>query len=129
MAILHGRNLRILDNTDSAVVAGARSCEISVECSLEEISSPSSGSWRTFKAGRKNWQVSVGYLVTEGSVATELLRTGNSVTLRFQDGNNVTMTGSAIIERGVDTGIIGNLAQGSFVFRGNGALSAVSNSE
>lgn len=133
MAILHGRNLRIMKagtgSADVAVVAAARSCEVNTEAEMIETSSVSSSDWRTFKAGRKTWQVTVSYLVTAGQLAEDVLAVGTSVSLKFYDENDNVMTGDALIQRSGQTGTIGNLAQGSWVFLGNGPLSAVSNSE
>lgn len=133
MAILHGRNLRIMKagtgSADVAVVAAARSCEVNTEAEMLETSSVSSGDWRTFKAGRKTWQVTVNFLVTDGELADDVLAVGEEVALKFYEGASNVMTGNAFIRQSVQTGTVGNLAQGSWVFLGNGPLTKVSNSE
>ena len=73
MAFL-GKDLRILTPVSggyAAVVAGARSCEVSVDGDQLEVSSPNDGAWHHFIAGRKGWQVSVGYLLAAGTFPTE----------------------------------------------------------
>ena len=72
--ILHGKNLQILKLTGStyaAVVAMAKSCDVSVEGDMIETSSPSDGQWRHYIAGRKGWSINVGYLVTAGGFSAD----------------------------------------------------------
>lgn len=59
--ILHGRNLII--KTGGVAVAAAKSCTIDVKADEIEVSSPLTGKWKTYIAGRKSWQVDVSGLV------------------------------------------------------------------
>ena len=123
MAIIHGRNLIIKIN--GTAIAGARSCEINVEGEQLETASPDTGTWRTFLAGRKEWSVTCGYLIPAAGtpLRSEAAMVNTSVTLTVQsDMSGDTLTGSAIVRTWRASGNIGNLAQGSFQFRGNGAL-------
>ena len=57
----HGRNLIITAN--GKVIAGAKSCDISVKADTIEVSSASDGAWEHSIVGRKSWQVSTNHLV------------------------------------------------------------------
>lgn len=59
--ILQGRNLII--SADGEVIAGAKSCEINVQCDIIETASPNSGNWKQFLVGRKTWSVSTNHLI------------------------------------------------------------------
>lgn len=127
MAILLGKNLKILTPANdgySSIIAGAKSCEISVDGEQIEISSPGDGQWRNYLAERKGWQVSVGYLLAAGTFPTEAAMVNTTVTLVVSDGTTM-MQGQAIVKSWKATGNIGNLANGSFVFLGTGALAPV----
>ena len=124
MAILHGKDLMILDSSSNALVAMSKSCEIDVEGDEIEVTSATAADWREYIAGRKNWQVTVNYLVTAGNLATDIGKVGTTVTLKMKDGTSGTpLTGSAIVRTARFTGTVGNLAQGTFQFRGTGSLS------
>lgn len=123
MAVIHGRNLII--RVDGTAIAGAKSCEINVDGEQIETASPSKGKWRTFLAGRKEWSVSCGFLIPASGtpLKSEAAMVNTTVTLTVQSGlSGDTLTGEAIVKAWKASGTIGNLSQGSFQFRGNGAL-------
>lgn len=123
MAVIHGRNLII--RVGGTAIAGAKSCEINVDGEQIETASPSTGTWRTFLAGRKEWSVSCGFLIPASGtpLKSEAAMVNTTVTLTVQSGlSGDTLTGSAIVKAWKASGTIGNLSQGSFQFRGNGAL-------
>lgn len=123
MAVIHGRNLII--RVGGTAIAGAKSCEINVDGEQIETASPSTGTWRTFLAGRKEWSVSCGFLIpAKGTpLKSEAAMVNTTVTLTVQSGlSGDTLTGSAIVKSWKASGTIGILSQGSFQFRGNGAL-------
>jgi len=122
--VIHGRNLIIKMN--GTAIAGAKSCEISVKCDKTETASPSTGTWRTFLAGRKEWSGSCGHLIPASGTPlksdTEMV--GQIVTLTMQtDMPGDTISGSAIVEQWSASGAVGSLVNGSFSFCGNGPLS------
>lgn len=124
MEVIHGRNLII--RVDGTAIAGAKSCEINVDGEQIETASPSKGTWRTFLAGRKEWSVSCGFLIPASGtpLKSEAAMVNTTVTLTVQSGlSGDTLTGEAIVKAWKASGTIGNLSQGSFQFRGNGALS------
>ena len=124
--IRHGRDLQITTADDGVLVALAQSCEISVDSDEIEVASSTNGGWRDFISGRKSWTVTVGYLVTAGNVATDLMKVGTEVNIKVKDGDTGTpLTGTAIVKTCKINGATSNLAKGSFQFRGKGALTPV----
>lgn len=121
---MNGNN--ILVYLDGTAVAGLRSNELQVEADTIETASPSTGSWRTYITGRKNWSVSCGWLVAVHSDLSKVLNVGTEYTLRFgyRDGSGVS--GTAILTTCDITATRGNIVQGSFQFQGSGPLATVS---
>lgn len=122
----NGKNLLIY--LDGSVIGGTqlsaeRSNETNVNCEAIETASPSQGDWRTFIAGRKEWSVTVNWLVPAVANITELLKVGNTYTLTERDGSgNILLTGSALCVTCRITATLGNLIQGSFSFKGTGPM-------
>lgn len=77
-----GKNLILY--SDGVAVAASKSCTINVQCELMEVSSPTTGAWRTFLAGVKEWSVSCGVLVMAESVVSSALSVGTSVEIDVQ---------------------------------------------
>jgi len=131
MAIL-GNNVFVCVGNGSAaeIIAGTRSNEIQTGAETIEISSPTSGQWREFIAGRKEWSITTGFLVMTTSDIQGLLNVGNSYHLQIveRQGTAVTIVaeGDAILVTCKVSGSVGNLLQGSFQFQGTGSLSASS---
>lgn len=121
---LNGNN--ILVYRDGSAIAGTKSNEIQTQCEAVEISSPDSGAWRKYIAGRKQWSVSVGFLVSSNaSVLSQLLNIGSTYTLRIFERdyqNSRYVTGTAMLRTCKITATKGNLCQGSFEFVGVSAL-------
>lgn len=124
----NGNNLLIYFN--GSVIGGTtasaeRSNEINTSCETLEVASPSQGEWRVYIAGRKEWSVTVNYLVPTVSNITEVLRVGETYTLAVKNQSGTTiMSGTAICQQAKATSTRGNLIQGSFVFKGSGELSS-----
>lgn len=49
--------------TNRKAIAGQTTCELDTDCEMIEVSSPTTGSWRTYKPGRKGWKVTCGTLL------------------------------------------------------------------
>lgn len=118
--MLKGKDLLIY--ADGQVVAAAKSCRISMDRDTEEVSSPTAGRNKAFRAGRKEWSVSVSTLLT--SVYGSILRQSQTVRLSFVVAGSASdrMTGTAIVQRVEVTAAMGRLALGSFIFKGSGKL-------
>ena len=118
---INGNNILIYVN--SAAVAGTRSNEIQSNRELIEIASPSSGEWREFIAGRKDWGFTVSWIVSNHSDIQQLLLNAGVVTVRIVGrGQETGLTGSAIVQTCRMTFTRGNLAQGSLQLKGSGPL-------
>lgn len=127
---LNGNNIFITIGEGSAavIIAGTRTNEIQVESEMIEISSPNSGKWREYIAGRSEWSFTTGFLVLANENVADLLETGTKVGVHIV-GRQGTSTvellhGEAWIKTGKMTFSRSNLAQGSFAFQGTGELSS-----
>ena len=81
MALL-GNDLLILNSSGTALIAGAKSCEIDMSCETIETSSPSNGTARTYIAGRTEWSINVGYLVVDP--LADIPRVGQTASIRVK---------------------------------------------
>lgn len=107
-------------------IAASNSCDIEVACDVKEISSPSSGVFRSFVAGRKSWTVRVNWMVyTTDTVKSKLTSVGSSFGLRMTVSGNAStdiLSGSAILVQAQVQGSVGNILRGSWTFQGSGLL-------
>lgn len=118
---VNGNNILIY--VGGVAVAGTRSNEIQTSAEMIEIASPDTGQWKAFLAGRKEWSINSAWLVTAAADVKRVLQVGTTVTIRIVGrGESAGMTGQAIVQTCKVTATRGNLANGSFIFRGTGAL-------
>ena len=101
-----------------------RSQEPETSADMQEVASPDQGQWRQFLAGRKEWKMTANWIVGVTSQIYWLLDVGELYQLRCVDRNNsnIYVEGYAYVEQCKITMTRGNIVQGSFVFRGTGAL-------
>ena len=117
----NGNNVLIY--VDGSLVAGTRSDEVQTDGGLIEISSPDTGAWAAFIAGRKSWAISQSWLLPAASDLCRLLQVGTTVTIRILGrGAAKGLTGTAIVKTCKITNTRGNISNGSFAFQGTGAL-------
>lgn len=135
--ILHGTDLLIYQTISgtTTAIAAAKNCEITINAETIETTSPSSGAWKNYRVGRKEWSASVSGLVPVTSGASDLQgilqKSGSEVTLTFKmasdrygGGGEVTVCSGTAICRSVKVGAgRSNLSTYSCDFRGSGALS------
>lgn len=120
---INGNNILIY--IDGAAVAGTKSNEVQSNRELIEIASPTSGEWREFITGRKDWGFTVSWLVSSHSDIQQLLLNAGVVTVRIVGrGQSLGLTGRAIVQSCKMTFTRGNLAQGSLQLKGSGPLTA-----
>ena len=120
---INGNNILIYIN--GAAVAGTKSNEVQSNRELIEIASPTSGEWREFIAGRKDWGFTVSWLVSSHQDIEQLLLDAEVVTVRILGrGQSLGLTGRAIVQSCKMTFTRGNLAQGSLQLKGSGPLTA-----
>ena len=115
-------------NNSWTPLGAVKSNDISTDADTNEVASSTSGVWKEYIAGRKDWSVNVSYLVLADADMLELLNVGTTYSLKIggrsaTDAN--TLTGTAILTTCKITATQGNLAQGSFQFKGSGALAVV----
>ena len=117
--------ISVESNSQWVPIAGVKSDDISTRADTIEVASSPSGVWREYIAGRKDWSVSVNYLLLADAGMLNLLNIGTTYHLkiggRSASGAN-TLKGYAILTACKVTATRGNLVQGSFSFQGSGAL-------
>ena len=121
--VIHGR--KIIVKVGGTAIAGAKSCELSIKGDQIEVASPTTGTWRDFIAGRKEWSVTCGHLIPASGtpLKSNAAMVNTVVTLTIEtDMTGDTLTGQAIVETWKASGTVGNLATGTFQFKGKGAL-------
>lgn len=122
---LNGNNILVYLN--GTAIAGSTTADAQNTVDLVEIGSPlSSGQWKQYIKKRKTWSVTVNYLVLQYSGARDLLKVGDSYTLKIRGRNSSDSTGvsgTAILKTCRITAQRGNLVQGTFQFQGNSSLS------
>lgn len=129
--IVHGKDIQIYRATPipgeqgyPKLVACAKSCDIIVSADIIEVCTEDESVWRQFIAGRKDWQVTVNYLVT--AMPSDIPQVGDSVELLISQTGAPPLHGEAICEKCRITATLGNLAVGAFTFQGTGELSVTS---
>lgn len=115
---IKGNNIIIYRGNNA--IAGTVSNEIQSGVDLIEISSPTSGQWKEYIAGRKSWSVNVNFLVLQNGDSLNLLSVGTNYTLTFRNRGSsyVGVTGTAMLKTCKITATKGNLVQGTFQFVG-----------
>lgn len=81
--IIHGNDILILNSSGTAVIAAAKSCDINIKVDTQEVSSPTTGVWKTHITKRKEWSVSLSHLVTMGQFPACLTAIGTSLTIKM----------------------------------------------
>ena len=121
--MIHGRNLIIKVN--GTAIAGARSCDINISGEEIEVANTTKDKWRVFITGREEWSVTCNHLLPASGtpLRSSAAMVNTTVTIRMESGRyNDVLTGQAIVKSWRTTGTLGNLAQGTFSFRGSGPL-------
>lgn len=106
-------------------VAASKSCTIQTSCQTKEVGMKGTGAWKSYIPGRKEWEVSVSYLVGDATTIKSLLgKTGTTVDLTWKTRGDSADTagGKAIVTESRISGTRGNLVQGSFTFKGTGEM-------
>lgn len=117
----------ILIYKDGVAIAATRSNEAQTNCEMIEKASPTTGQWREFIAGRKDWSVNASFLASAVSNIQGLLTAGTPCVISFRDrSGNILLSGNAVCQQATYSAIRGNIANGTFIFVGNGELAAAS---
>ena len=113
----NGNNLIIA--LGGTAIAGAKSAEIRTSCDTIEIASASYNQWKKLITGRKEWSVTVGYLVTISNTGSDLLKAGTTYVLSVKTRDGAVLAhGNAILTDVKITATRGNLIIGSFSIKG-----------
>ena len=129
--MVQGNNIIIGCETSPGVFTpfyASKSSTIQVGSETIEISSPTTGLWRDYIAGRKNWSITTSFLLLALWHATDTLTAvGQTFHIRIYDRTDSSryMDGRAILKTAKVTATRGNLVQGSWEFVGCGELSEV----
>lgn len=108
------------------IIGAMKSCDMSIKYDTMETCNTSTDSymigWRTFTRGRKEWSITSNHLIS--TVTAPLLRAGQtySLQIRSRDNTRDAIYGRAICTEATITATRGNLATGSFKFKGTGGL-------
>lgn len=103
------------------IIAGARTCAISMTGDTFEIASATSPTAREYLPGRTGWEMSIGHLVTTGAPFEGIMKVNGIYTVSVEI-NGVRKTGRAICTGADLNGPVGSLATGSVKFLGTGEL-------
>lgn len=122
--MVNGTNILVYQG--STAIACTKSDELQVECETIKISDASDGEWEHNLAGRKNWSLSVSWLVSTATNIRKALDVGSRVQLKIK-GRDATsdssgLVGYAILKVCKITMTEGSLCSGSFRFEGDGPL-------
>lgn len=120
-----GKDFIVIFSQNGTALASTaiRSQDVQTAADTIEKASATQQDWREFIAGRKDWALNVTYLVLSSSKLVDLLRIGQSFDVTIRDiAATTVLEGSAILQNAKQTAAVGNLASGSFSFKGNGPL-------
>lgn len=120
-----GKDIIMIFSQNGTALASTciRSDEIQTQAATIEKASATQQDWREYIAGRKEWSVSVSYLVLTAQKITDVLMVGNVFDVTIRDASStVSMTGQAILTDCKQSYAVGALAKGSFAFKGSGPL-------
>lgn len=120
--MLLGKSLVIKLN--DVVIASSTSCEIDLNRDTEETSSPRTGEYKSYVAGRKGWNVTCTWLVaSQTDMTNKIINFGGEYTLScVLPGNETIIEGNAICTKCKITATKGNLIKGTFTFLGTGSF-------
>lgn len=124
-----GKDIIVVLSQNGTALASTmvRSQDIQTAADTIEKSSSVQQDWKEFIAGRKEWSITVNYLMLAASKITDLLYIGQTfdVTVKNVTAAGVTpvaVTGKAIMTTVKQVATVGTLAQGTFTLKGTGPL-------
>ena len=124
-----GKDIIVVLSQNGTALASTtvRSQDIQTAADTIEKSSSMQQDWKEFITGRKEWSITVNYLILAASKITDLLYIGQTfdVTVKNVTASGVTptaVTGKAIMTTVKQVATVGTLAQGTFTLKGNGPL-------
>lgn len=119
MAIIHGKDIKILNSSNAALIAAAKSCTIHRHADALEVASASDATSKHYIAGRKEWSVDLSHLISTAGVT---LQEGQTYSIKVKVGSTATWTGTVLCTDCDIQATTGNLSTGSIKLLGNGPL-------
>ena len=125
-----GQNIIIgtMSGTTFTPFAAVKTHSVDASADAIEKASATQQAWREYIPGRKDWSMTLNYLVLEDANTniTDLLKVGNVYTIVSKDRNNSSykVQGTAICVGCHQDYQQGNLSVGSYSFKGSGPLSS-----
>lgn len=129
---IKGKNMAVW--VDGKVITGSTSCQLVLNCDLQEVSSPDTGTYKNYISGRYSWSVKTNHLLQTTNSQSFASLIGKKVNITFakgsvkdgvwsQDSSNILkFSGSAIVSAIDIDADMGSYCKGSFKFTGTGAL-------
>lgn len=120
---LKGNTIILLKN--GIIVAALVTQDITASADRIAIAGATQGQWEEYVAGQKKWEVSAGWLVSNGGQLTDdMLQTGETFVLTFLNREMPTdsVFGRATLKTCDVRATKGNLVQGNFKFEGTDEL-------
>ena len=123
MSVVLGKDVKIFAGSSGTtpLIALAKNCTLTTKCDLIEKASATQGTAKEYLAGREEWEVSIGHLVTSDAPFDAVIKRRQTYTLRIVIAG-VTKQGTAICTQAELNAPVGSLATGSVKFKGTGAL-------
>lgn len=119
MGIIHGKDIKILNSSSTALIAAAKSCTIHRHADALEVASASDATSKHYIAGRKEWSVDLAHLISTSGVT---LQEGQTYSIKVKVGNTATWTGTVLCVDCDIQAVNGNLSTGSIKLLGDGPL-------
>lgn len=124
-----GKDIIVVLSQNGTALASTtvRSQDIQTAADTIEKSSSMQQDWKEFITGRKEWSITVNYLILAAEKITDLLYVGQTfdITVKNQTAAGVTpvaVTGKTIMTGVKHVATVGTLAQGTFTLKGTGPL-------
>ena len=125
MQIVNGKNLVIKSQIPVPgeglvpLVYAAKSCQIVINTTLIETSSPTSGQYSEYRAGRKDWKINIAHLILDEVEYIPMVGETYDILVMI---SSTVYVGKVICRVCDIAGVIGNLAAGKIELRGTGPL-------
>lgn len=127
--IIKGNDIIVYSGGDA--LAASKSCTINLKAETMEVSSPTQGKYREYIPSYMTWSLSTSHLVvtnnkTDTPIKDFVLHVGETYNIKVgrRDDTGDAMEGEAICTESKITATRGNLATGSFSFKGTGEFAA-----
>jgi predicted secreted protein len=121
-----GKDITVILSQNNTALASTciKSQDIQTKAEAIEVASSTQQDWKEFIAGRKEWSLTVSYLVLSSAKVADLLYTGQvfDISIKEVGSSSSLLTGTALMTAVKQVASVGNLCQGSFSLQGSGPL-------